>query len=381
MNAPVFVIDATNLGSGGGVTHIAELLAGYDGPEPVILIARQRVLDKVADRPLVQKIGHPLLERGLLHRFLFQIFRIDRFIPRHAVVFAVTGDYLGRRSPVVAMSQNMMLYERDQWQDIRSVKESLRVRLNGWRQVRCFRKASALVFISAYAQAYVTRAAGVEAKRAKIIHHGIAPRFFGEVRKQRSLESYSESEPFRFVYISSVHVYKHQWNVAEAVGMLRKKGYPVALELIGSVLYAPSGLRMREAIGKADPEGLFIRHFDDLPYETIQERYRSADAIIFASTCENMPNILLEAMASGVPVACSEKMPMPEFLKDSGYYFNALDPESIANTLETLLLNPVTRKQKALEALTEAKAYSWEETRRQTFGFLREIFNHSQRSG
>ena len=380
MEPLIFAIDATNLGTGGGVTHLAELLDGYEGPEPVILIAQQRVLDKIADQPLVRKIGHPLLEKGLLHRILFQLFRIDRFIPHNALVFAVTGDYLGRR-PVVGMSQNMMLYERDQWREIRSMKESLRVRFNAWRQVRCFRSAAALVFISDYAKEYVTRSTGLQDKKATIIHHGIAPRFFGEIREQRPIGDYSEREPFTFVYISSVHVYKHQWNVVEAVAMLRKKGYPVALELIGSVLYAPSGLRMGEAIRKADPEGVFIRHFDDLPYETIQERYRGADAFVFASTCENMPNILLEAMASGTPVACSDKMPMPEFLKEAGFYFDALDPASIADALESLLQNPAIRERRAAEALAEARKFSWQEARQKTFGFLREVHTSRDNQG
>ena len=33
-----------------------------------------------------------------------------------------------------------------------------------------------------------------------------------------------------------------------------------------------------------------------------------------------MPNILIESMGSGLPIACSEKMPMPEFLGDDGIY-------------------------------------------------------------
>ena len=43
-----------------------------------------------------------------------------------------------------------------------------------------------------------------------------------------------------------------------------------------------------------------------------------ANLFIFASSCENMPNTLLEGMASGLPIACSDRGPMPETLQDRG---------------------------------------------------------------
>ena len=44
--------------------------------------------------------------------------------------------------------------------------------------------------------------------------------------------------------------------------------------------------------------------------------FTSCFTFIFASTCENMPNILIEGMSSGLPILCSNYLPMPEFLKD-----------------------------------------------------------------
>tara|TARA_B110000046_G_scaffold146243_1_gene153534 strand:- start:1092 stop:1322 length:231 start_codon:yes stop_codon:yes gene_type:complete len=50
-----------------------------------------------------------------------------------------------------------------------------------------------------------------------------------------------------------------------------------------------------------------------------------------------MPNILLESMGSRKPIACSDKSPMDEFLKDGGFYFNAKSANSIFETLERIL--------------------------------------------
>ena len=66
----------------------------------------------------------------------------------------------------------------------------------------------------------------------------------------------------------------------------------------------------------------------------MSEKYSEHDGIIFASTCENMPNILIESMGCGKPIACSKKLPMPQFLKEGGFYFDALSLNSIISCLE-----------------------------------------------
>ena len=47
-----------------------------------------------------------------------------------------------------------------------------------------------------------------------------------------------------------------------------------------------------------------------------------------------MPNILIEAMSSGLPILCSNYSPMSEFLKDGGEYFN---PTSVESTEKSIL--------------------------------------------
>ena len=66
-------------------------------------------------------------------------------------------------------------------------------------------------------------------------------------------------------------------------------------------------------------------------------QFSKHDAVIYASSCENMPNILIESMASGLPIACSDKQPMPEFLKNGGYYFNANSVDSIQKAIINLI--------------------------------------------
>ena len=95
---------------------------------------------------------------------------------------------------------------------------------------------------------------------------------------------------------------------------------------------------------------------------------------MFASSCENMPIILLEGMASGLPIACSHRGPMPEVLCGAGVYFDPENADEIAATLRQLIDDPELRRRCAEGAFAKAQAYySWERCARETFTFLRQI--------
>jgi len=69
-----------------------------------------------------------------------------------------------------------------------------------------------------------------------------------------------------------------------------------------------------------------------------------ADLFVFASSCETFGISLLEAMAVGLPIACSNKSSLPETLQDGGEYFDPEDDQSIASAVKRLILDPVSRK-------------------------------------
>lgn len=371
-------IDASNIGGGGGVTHLKEILAHLPlqkGIEKVFVFASQKVLKQLPEDNVIQKITFSAFNKGLFHRVWFQLFGYDKNIKQHCdILFSITGDYLGNFKPVVGMSRNMLLYESDIWKEIKEPKEILRFWLNYQKQKRCFKNASGIIFISQYAKDYVSKKLNLRIKQIAVIHHGISPRFQEEVGKQFPIKNYSVENPFKLLYVSTVHVYKHQWNLVEAVTVLRKKGYPVDLDLVGGVIFKPAGKKLEKVIQEIDPHHKFIHYHGHVQYDKIDEFYKKADGIVYASTCENMPNILIESMASGLPIVCSNKQPMPEFLKENGFYFDAKNVDSISNAIEEMFLKPEKRESMAKKNFEEVKKYSWEITANETFSFLEEIY-------
>ena len=96
---------------------------------------------------------------------------------------------------------------------------------------------------------------------------------------------------------------------------------------------------------------------------------------IFASSCENMPNILIETMAAGLPIACSNRGPMFEVLGDAGLYFNPENSNEIFDALEQLITQPELRNEKANESFDNVQRYKWSFCTNETFLFLDEVIS------
>jgi len=165
--------------------------------------------------------------------------------------------------------------------------------------------------------------------------------------------------------------------VAEAVKQLRSEGFSIAIDFIGPA-YKPALQRLQQIQDKYDPTGEFIHYQGLVPYEELPERYHQADGFVFASSCENMPNILLEAMASGLPIVCSNRGPMPEILGKAGIYFDPEQPSQIADALRMLLNDLALRQQSAKAAYESAKKYTWKRCADETFAFLAHVAKNAK---
>jgi glycosyltransferase involved in cell wall biosynthesis len=112
-----------------------------------------------------------------------------------------------------------------------------------------------------------------------------------------------------------------------------------------------------------------VIYLGTISYNELPKYYQKAKALIFASTCENCPNILLEKMASKKMIFCSSHQPMPEFGKDSVVYFDPVDE----NNLVKQILKYSDEKQKdkyEIKTYNNALEYDWKKTSKKTFEFL-----------
>jgi glycosyltransferase involved in cell wall biosynthesis len=372
-------IDASNIRAGGGVTHLVELLKLAEpeqfGFTEVIVWSCASTLRQIEDRPWLVKSHQSLLDEPLPKRIFWQKCRLDD-CARQAncdLLFIPGGSYSGRFGRVVTMSQNLLPFD---WPEIRRYGLSsrlLRFLILRWTQGQAFCKADGVIFLTDFARKAILRQLPPLRGKTATVAHGINPEFFCPPRIQHDIGKYSTDNPFRLLYVSRIDAYKHQWAVAKATAILRAKGWPVQVDLIGSDYYQPAVKQLRAVMETEDPTASFIRHHGSMPYAKLPEFYHQADLAVFASSCENLPNILLESMAAGLPIACADRGPMPEVLQEAGIYFDPEDPEQMALAIEQLILDPELRGRLAAQSFEAAKSFTWEHCAAQTFSFFAQI--------
>jgi len=373
-------IDATNIRQGGGITHLSQLLQAGDpvaaGIGRVTVLANQATAATLPVRPWLSKVSSPWMDASLPRRMLGQQFQLPHAIKAAGCdVFFSPGGTLPAWSPVpaVTMSQNMLPFEPveaarfGRWSLIR-----LKMRLLRYSQSRSFRRAAGLIFLTEYAHTSVTNALGSVDCFKALIPHGIEQRFLQKPRLQRLLADCTAANPFRVLYVSILMPYKHHVEVARAARLLRDEGVPIEMRFVGAS-WGDYGRQFRALLDELDPRNEFLLWSGAEPFEALHCFYQNADAFVFGSSCENLPNILIEAMAAGLPIASSDRGPMPEVLGDAGVYFDPEVPSSIAEALRRLANDDLLRSRLAELAWNKAQAYSWERCARDTFEFIAQV--------
>ncbi|MDP9200805.1 MAG: glycosyltransferase family 4 protein [Gemmatimonadota bacterium] len=371
-------IDASNLLDGGGVTHLEELLRAAEpssfGFSEVVVWGRSKTLDQLSHRPWLRLVPEPSLDGNLLARTKWQVTSLDRLAreARCDLLFVPGGSYSGSFRPFVSMARNLVPFDAKASRLYGISWMRLKFALLRRVQSRTFRSASGVIFLTSTAQSVVTSVTGPLVGRTEVIPHGISDRFLREVQPQEPLSRYSESRPFRLLYVSRLEPYKHQPTVISTVLKLREEGYPVVLDLVGS---GGGGARQQieRQLHAEDREGVAVTYHGNVPYADLPALYHRADAFVFASSCENLPNILLEAMSAGLPIASSNRSVMPEVLGDAGLYFDPESPESMASALRDLLANPERRRQLAIVASERVRDRTWVRCAERTLAFLGSI--------
>lgn len=371
-------IDATNIRGGGGVTHLVELLRALQpatfGIERIVVWGGKLTLKELEDRPWLTKLNPPALNKCLIARTLWQRFRLSQAVRDEGchLLFVPGGSYAGNFHPVVTMSQNLLPFEIPELLRYGFTLFTLKLLLLRFTQSRSFRQTDCVIFLTEYAREVVLNVIDELRGQTSIIPHGLNPRFIMLPKPQRDITDYDELHPYRVLYVSIIDQYKHQWHVVEAVATLHKAGLPVVLDLVGSA-YPPALKRLNATIEGVVAERHWVHYHGAIPFDQLHHKYAEADLGLFASSCENMPNILLETMAAGLPIACSRKGPMPDMLGDAGLYFDPEKPAEIAFALHELIFSPELRMRLAQESYERALQYSWQRCADETFGLIAEI--------
>lgn len=374
-------VDASRNRSGGAKAHLIGILKDGDplaaGIEEVHVWSYPALLDALPDQPWLVKHTHPSLEEGLRAQLLWQRFVLPKELKRFGIDALLSTDAgtVCRYTPSVVMSRDMLSFEPGEIDRFKWSGAWIRLFLLRYMQIWSLRSATGQLYLTEYAAKVISRFVG-RTDNVRVIPHGVSDRF-----RMAPRPTFDGADEINCVCVSNADLYKHQWNVIEAVANLRREGYNVKLNLVGAGEGRPAAVAMiKSAMAKHDPEGDFVVLNGAVAHAQISDFLSESDVFVFSSSCENMPNTLVEGMSSGLPIACSDRGPMPEILKDGGVYFDPENVLSIETALRELLVSGTRRGSLAVKSHEYAKAFSWARCAKETWAYLSHVSNAAKKN-
>jgi glycosyltransferase involved in cell wall biosynthesis len=107
-----------------------------------------------------------------------------------------------------------------------------------------------------------------------------------------------------------------------------------------------------------------------VPREELYSLYARARAFVYPSMFEGFGMPVLEAMAAGIPVACSDIPPLREVAGDAALYFDPLNEDAIASAIERVMTDASLRERLATAGRERARPFTWERCAEQTLKVL-----------
>lgn len=112
-----------------------------------------------------------------------------------------------------------------------------------------------------------------------------------------------------------------------------------------------------------------------VPEADLPALYSAASLFIFPSLYEGFGLPVLEAMACGTPVICSNTSSLPEIAGDAALMVDPINTEALAKTISLVLSEDSLREELKAKGLAQAAAFSWEQTARKTLEVYRSEVN------
>jgi glycosyltransferase involved in cell wall biosynthesis len=143
-----------------------------------------------------------------------------------------------------------------------------------------------------------------------------------------------------------------------------------------------AGGAAREAVFNASSSGAdaledpTIRQLGFFPDEHLPLLYQGAEAFVFPSLAEGFGLPVLEAMACGTPVICSNTTALPEISGGAAYLVAPLEIDAWAEAIDSILFDSEIRQRMRSEGIRQAERFSWSHTTkivRSTLEAVREV--------
>jgi glycosyltransferase involved in cell wall biosynthesis len=197
-----------------------------------------------------------------------------------------------------------------------------------------------------------------------VIHHGVSDIYAPPQEGQ-------ERENF-ILAVSDIYVQKNFGPLLLSIDRIRKKYPDVLLKIAGRKLdqgYFDDLQQIIKDRGMQDN----VSFLGSVTQGELSTLYRNCRFFVFPSLVESFGNPLVEAMASGAPIATSNTAAMPEVVGRAALLFNPASVPEMASALERLYEDEELRDNLSKKSLQRAQSFSWSKTASATLDVIKNV--------
>ena len=195
--------------------------------------------------------------------------------------------------------------------------------------------------------------------KVRVTNEGVDPVFFGIARRRRP-------EPF-LLTVSTLHPHKNLDGLLRAFAGFRGSHPEFRLVVCGLHGFSAGRLhKLRDSLGLREA----VEFPGWIPREDLHELFARAWAFLYPSRFEGFGLPLLEALASGIPTACSGIEPLASIAGGAALEFDPRDGTAIAEAMLRITTDEALRAYLTEAGPRRAAQFSWRETAEGTLAAL-----------
>jgi glycosyltransferase involved in cell wall biosynthesis len=338
--------------------RLLEALARIDMENRYIVFTnRESGTDLVPPRPNFEHAPQPVSGTFRPARILWEQTGLALAASRHRLDVLFNP---GFTAPVLAPCPNVTVFH-----DLQHKRHPENFRwfdLPFWRMLLygSVKRSRRLIAVSEATRADLKRYYGLDAARIAVIPHGVEEQFF-EIGRQRQSGGL---EPF-LLCVSTLHPHKNLDGLVRAFAEFHRRRPEFRLVLAGlRGFFAEALEKLIGSLGLQEA----VRITGWIPREELYELYRRAYAFVYPSKFEGFGMPVLEALAAGIPLACSDIEPIKSLAGDGALLFR---PEGdIAGALRLVVEDEELRVRLTAAGPMQAADFTWERAARRTLEVL-----------
>jgi glycosyltransferase involved in cell wall biosynthesis len=237
---------------------------------------------------------------------------------------------------------------------------------------RSIRRAAHVITVSQDARRQIIEYYRVPEAKISAIYNGpgagAEPITPAAARQELSVMGLDLDRPF-LLTVGNLQPRKNLVRLLEAFGeLVTRRRHDIDLVIVG-----PKRYRAEEVIKAAGPVAHRVHFTGYVTDRQLAAAYRCSRVFVLPSLYEGFGLPALEAMAHGVPVACSKAGALPEVCGDAAVMFDPMSVQSITDAVDRLLKDQTVRQRLSNAGPTQAAKFSWKKTAEQTLNVYEQV--------